>query len=87
MTEEKAQKANAQSREFPETMEIMDRIREALAGKLFQTKVLDSQVREEIYLRVQAIDAMKSEMTKLLAENAGERAIQEYAERLATTEK
>lgn len=68
-------------------MEIMGRIRDALAEKLFQTAVLDRDAREQIYIRVQAIDAMISEMTVILANNASEHSITEYAERLATTEK
>lgn len=87
MTEEQAKKAQAQAREFPEAMEILGRIRDALAAKLFQTAVLDRDTREELYLRVQSLDAMKSEMTSLLAANAGERAIAEYVESLATTGK
>lgn len=85
MTEDKFHKAQAQAREFPETMEILDRIRAALAEKLFQTAILDKAAREEIYLRVQSLDAMKNEMQTLLAGNASEEAMREYAESLATT--
>jgi hypothetical protein len=85
MTEEQARKASAQQREFPETLEILGRIRDALAGKLFQTAVLDRDTREELYLRVQSLDAMADEMAKLLAENAGQKSIEQYVESLATT--
>lgn len=87
VTEDQAKKAQAQAREFPETMEILGRIRDALAAKLFQTAVLDRDTREELYLRVQSLDAMKTEMAALLAASAGDKAIQEYVESLATTEK
>jgi hypothetical protein len=86
MTDE-ARKAQAQVREFPETMEIMWRIRNALAETLFQTDVLDSDTREQIYIRVQALDTMTAEMAQLLAANAGEKVIQEYVEKIATTGK
>jgi hypothetical protein len=85
MTEAEARKAQAQAREFPETMEIMDRIRSALAEKLFKTDVLDKSTREEIFLRVQTLDAMKQEMEALLAASASEQDISQYIESLATT--
>lgn len=87
MTEDEARKAQAQAREFPETMEIMDRIRAALAERLFLTEVLDTKSREEIFLRVQTLDAMKQEMTALLAANASEQDIEAYIEQFATTGK
>lgn len=86
MTEEQARKAQAQSREFPETMEIMDRIRNALAERVFKTPVNAVQERENLYLRVQTLDAMKAEMESLLAGTASEKAVQEYVSSLATTE-
>lgn len=87
MTEEQARKAQAQQREFPETMEILARVRDALAAKVFETKVGDTAIREDLYTRVQALDALSGEMALILATNAGEKAIEEYAERIATTEK
>lgn len=86
MTEEQTLKAQAQAREFPETMEIMGRIRDALAAQLFKTKVSETQIREDLYLRVQTLDAMKNEMGILLAEGASEIAINEHIKSLATTE-
>lgn len=85
MTEEQAHKAKAQAREFPETLEIMGRIRNALAAKLFKTALSATQEREDLYLRVQTLDAMTDEMAQLLASNAGEKAITEYVESFATT--
>lgn len=85
MTEEQAHKAKAQAREFPETLEIMGRIRAALAARLFKTPLAATQEREDIYLRVQTLDAMNDEMASLLAANAGEKAIAEYIESIATT--
>lgn len=87
MTEDQARTALAQNREFPETMAIMARIRAALAERLFQTAVNDKDQREELFLRVQTLDAMQDEMKKLLATNASEKAMEEYAERIATTGK
>ena len=87
MTEDQARKAQAQAREFPETLEILTRVREALAARLFLTNVADSAIREDIFTRVQAIDALRDEMAQILAANASERAIEEYAERIATTGK
>lgn len=83
MTEDEKRKLQAQTREFPETVEIIDRIRDALAARLFKTAVLDSKSREEIYLRVQSLDAMKEEMQRILAEGASEKAIEAYAASLA----
>lgn len=85
MTEEQQIKANAQRREFPETMEIMARIRAALAERLFKTAVNAHIEREELFLRVQTLDAMTTEMGNLLATNASEDAINEYVESIATT--
>ena len=85
MTEEQALKAKAQAREFPETIEIMSRIRAAMAERLFKTAIADTQIREDLYLRVQTLDAMKDEMQMLLANDAGEKAIEAYVESLATT--
>jgi hypothetical protein len=85
MTEEQARKTKAQAREFPETLEILGRIRAALAERLFRTAVLDRDTREELYIRVQSLDAMTDEMAKLLAENAGQTSIEQYVESLATT--
>jgi hypothetical protein len=87
MTEDQARKAQAQNREFPETLEIIDRIRDALAAQVFKTPVLATQVREELYLRVQSLDAMKAEMQSLLTANSSEEAIRAYAEQLAKGEK
>lgn len=87
MTEDETRKAKAQFREFPESMEIMDRIRGALAEKMFKTDVLDTKLREEIFLRVQTLDAMKQEMISILAGNASEQDIAAYIEKLATTGK
>jgi hypothetical protein len=87
MTEEDTLKARAQAREFPETMEIMDRIRSALAERLFKTEVLDTKTREEIFLRVQTLDAMKLEMSSLLAAKASDDQIAAYIKELATSGK
>lgn len=87
MTEEQARKAGAQQREFPETLEILSRVRTALAEQVFKTPVSAKDTREDLYTRVQALDALSAEMTAILAANASERAIEEYAERIATTAK
>lgn len=86
MTEEQAAKASAQRREFPETMEIMGRIRAALAERLFKTAITAKDEREDLFLRVQAIDAMTGEMQTLLAGAASEAEIAAYVESLATTD-
>lgn len=83
MTEEQARKAKAQVREFPETMEILGRVRDALAAQVFLTPVSASAVREDLYTRVQALDALRNEMAKIMAGNASETAIQAYVEELA----
>lgn len=85
MNEDLARKAQAQAREFPETMEILARIRTALAERVFITSVNDTQERENLYLRVQAIDAMMGEMQLLLATSASTDVIEEYAKHFATT--
>lgn len=87
MTEVEARKLNAQVREFPETMEILSRIRAALADRMFKTTVGDSAEREAIYLRVQAFDAMQEEMKTILNRAKDEKAIEEYAASFATTGK
>lgn len=85
MTEDELRKRRAQAREFPETMEIMARIRAALAARMFQTGLGERDEREAIYLRVQTLDAMTSEMQTLLASESDTRAIEEYVKSLATT--
>lgn len=87
MTEEQARKARAQSREFPETLEILGRVRNALAAELFRTKLSEREVREDIYTRVQALDALKNEMATILASNGSEDVIEAYLESIATTGK
>lgn len=87
MTEDQAMKARAQAREFPETLEIIDRIRSALAAKVFETPISAKDIREELYLRVQSLDAMKTEMQSLLTANSSEEAIQAYAAELAKEDK
>lgn len=86
MTDEQKATARAQSREFPETMALLSRIRAALAEQLFQTKVLDTKAREEIYIRVVSLDAMTNEMQTILAGIASDKEIEEYAKQFATTE-
>lgn len=86
MTDEQKITARAQSREFPETMAIMARIRAALAEKLFLTPVLASKEREEIYIRVVSLDAMTNEMQTILAGIASDKEIEEYAKKFATTD-
>lgn len=87
MTEDEARKANAQNREFPETLEILARVRDALAAKLFQTTLDQKVAREDIYTRVQALDALKTEMERILATNGSEQDIAAYIETLPTTGK
>lgn len=64
-------------------MEILARVRDALAAQVFKTPVSASAIREDLYTRVQALDALKDEMTSILALNAGERDIEAYVESLA----
>jgi len=68
-------------------MEIMGRIREALAERLFKTPVGAHIEREEIFLRVQTIDAMTGEMDQILRTAGSEQDITAYVESLATTGK
>jgi hypothetical protein len=87
MTEEQARKASAQQREFPETLEILSRVRTALAEQVFKTPVSAKDTREDLYTRVQALDALSAEMASILASNASDRAIEEYAELIAQQDK
>lgn len=87
MTEEQALKAKAQAREFPETMEILAKVRDALAAQVFKTPVSASAVREDLYTRVQAIDALRDEMNSLLTGIKSDQDYRQYAESVATTEK
>lgn len=87
MTEEQARKAQAQAKEFPETMEVLARVRDALAARLFTTNLNERDAREDIYTRVQALDALQNEMTAILATNASEQEIAAYVESLPTTGK
>lgn len=86
MTEEQVRKARAQSKEFPEAMEIMGRVREALAASLFKTPVAAKDIREDLYTRVQAIDALIGEMGHILNEIKSDTDITAYVEKLATTD-
>lgn len=85
MTEEQQAKASAQAREFPETMEIMARLRAGLAEQLFKTAVLATEEREAIYIRVVTLDAMDAEMRKILSSIADDDVIKKTIEALATT--
>lgn len=87
MTEDQVRKAQAQRREFPETLEILGKVRDALAARLFQTNLSERDAREDIYTRVQALDALRNEMATILANHASTQAIEAYAESIATTEK
>lgn len=86
MTEEQKRKLTAQRREFPETMELLAKVREALAEQVFKTPVLAADQREALCLRVQTLDAMMDEMRKIMAAGASQEAIDEYAKSFATTE-
>lgn len=85
--EERKAKSRAQAREFPETTEIMVRVREALAASLFKTPVSAKDAREDLYTRVQAIDALIGEMSRILNEIKSDTDITAYVESIATTEK
>jgi len=87
LTEDEARKAQAQNREFPETLEVLGRVRDALASKLFLTTLDQQPVREDIYTRVQALDALRDEMARILATNASEKDIEAYLQTLPTTGK
>lgn len=87
MTEEQTLKAKAQAREFPETMEILGKVRAALAEQVFLTPVSAMAVREDLYTRVQAIDALTKEMTTILTNFKADADYRAYAESIATTEK
>ena len=87
MTEDQAKEAQAQAREFPETMKIMARLRGALAERVFKTPISAKDEREDLYLRVQTLDAMMTEMQTLLTTGASEKAMDEYADLIATSGK
>lgn len=87
MTEEQARKAQAQSKEFPQTKEILAKVRTALAEQVFLTPVNASAAREDLYTRVQAIDALMVEMDTILTGIKSDEAYRKYAESIATTEK
>lgn len=87
MTEDQARKAQAQGREFPETLEILAKVRTALAEQVFLTPVNASAVREDLYTRVQAIDALCKEMSTILTGIKADADYRAYAESIATTEK
>lgn len=86
MTEEQALKAKEQSREFPQTMEILAKVRAALAEQVFKTPVSASAQREDLYTRVQAIDALMSEMNSILTGIKSDEDYRKYAASVATTE-
>jgi hypothetical protein len=66
----------AQAREFPETIALFDRIRAAMAERLFATPLGAAVEREMLYTKVQALDALKGEMVALL--NANPEAVDLY---------
>lgn len=85
MTEEQALKAKARAREFPETLEILAKVRAALAEQVFLTPIAASAIREDLYTRVQAIDALKLEMNSILTGIKSDEEYRKYAESVATT--
>jgi hypothetical protein len=87
VTEDQARKAQAQSREFPETMEILGRVRDALAAQVFLTPVSASAAREDLYTRVQAIDALCIEMNTILTGIQADKDYTAYAESVAAGSK
>ncbi len=87
MTEDQARKAQAQAREFPETMEILGKVRDALAAQVFKTPVSAQAVREDLYTRVQAIDALREQMAVILTGIKADADYTKYAESVATSGK
>lgn len=85
MTEEQALEAKAQEREFPKTMEILAKVRAALAEQVFKTPISASAQREDLYTRVQAIDALTHEMQTILTGIQSDKDYRQYAESIATT--
>jgi hypothetical protein len=83
MTEEQTLKFKEQQREFPQTLEILRRVRDALAAKTFETPLNARDVREDLYTRVQALDALTGEMQQILRDGGDEKAIAAYVEALA----
>lgn len=79
------QKLAAQMREFPQTMEMMQRIRDAMAAQVFLTKLGDVTIRENLFLRVQTLDAMMSQMAELLRLGADEKLIEAHIKSLTAT--
>lgn len=79
-------KLTAQKREFPETMDLLAKVRAALAEKVFTLPITDAVGREAMCLRVQTLDAMIGEMKTLLTHGANQDAIDAYAKQFATTE-
>lgn len=86
MTEEEQKTRKAQLREFPETMAALLRVREALAARVFKTPVSASKEREDLYTRVQALDAMLPEMMTVLNGATDDDAIEAYAKAVAGNE-
>lgn len=90
MTEDEVGKVRAQAREFPETIVILAKVREAMVTRLFKTTQDASLERERLYQAVQILDAMTGQMETVLSSNASSDAIASYIESIntpATTEK
>ena len=66
-------------------MEILTKVRDALAEQVFKTPVSASAVREDLYTRVQAIDALTAQMGSILTGIRSDEEYRKYAESVATT--
>lgn len=62
----------AARKEYPETKAAFDRVRAALAGKMFETQPGETAKREEFYRFVHVLDQVQSELLSAMGQGSQE---------------
>jgi hypothetical protein len=79
MSDNDRRRGEQAAREFAETENAFDQVREAMAARLLSSPPEASAERERLYLAVQVLDAVRAKMTALIATAADSKVIEVYA--------
>lgn len=84
MTDEERRRAHQARKEYPETERAFERVKSAMAVKLFETPLSATAERERLYYSVQALVAVQKALMDAMGQ--GQDAIDDYIKSLAATE-
>lgn len=85
MSDEAIARGQRAEREFKEVEAAFDAVRAACVARVFETPTSASDQREQLYMAVQSLDAVRKAMRMVIDNGQIEQAAKEAAEALATS--